>query len=133
MTIASASVAIGATFAPSGGSATSLLTKSSEGTQHIVYLDDGSDLIDQETYDFSYKAPKSSASAPGGYTAARNTVVIKVPLDLADGSSYVDTVRIEIACAQERTAAQKLSLRERAMHILNDADFTSFWDDQSKA
>jgi hypothetical protein len=131
MTIANASIPIGATFAPSGGSATTIKTKEANGPRHLAFLDDGSALLDQQTADFSYKAPKVSVGAPNGYTQARNTVVVKVPLTLANGNLTVNTIRIEQSCDFETSAADKASLREWAVHLLNDSDFTEFWDDQS--
>jgi hypothetical protein len=133
MTIASASIDVDCTFTPSGGTATTLKTKESEGTGHIVFLDDGSDLISQKIVEFSYKKPKVQASAPNGYTQGRNSVVIKSPLGLDNDERTVNTVRIEVACDYETTAAEKLTLRNLAIHSLLDSEFLEFWDDQSAA
>lgn len=131
MSIQSASVPIGATFSPTGGSATSLLTKRQEGNTVSTILDDGSAFIDQTVLEFSTKEPKVSASAPDGYTQRRNVVYVKVPRTLANGNTTVDTLRLEVAASVETSAANLTSLRELAVHALTDSDFTDFWEEQS--
>jgi len=131
MSISAASVTVGATFAPTGGSATSLLQKSDDGNSVQTILDDGSILLSQKQVDFSTQAPKVSTGAPNGYTQARNTVVIKVPLTLDNGNRTVNTIRIELASDIETTDAERDTLRELAMHVLNDTDFDDFWNQQA--
>lgn len=133
MTIASSSIDVDCTLTPSAGTATTLKTKEFDGDVHTVFLDDASELIAQKTVDFSYKPPKVQASAPNGYTQARNTVVFKSPLALDNGNMTVNTVRIEISCDYETTAAEKATLRNIAAQLLIDSDYTEYWDDQSAA
>lgn len=133
MTINSASIPVDATITPSAGTATTLKTKSNDGALHVVFLDDGADLLTQSVMEFSYKEPKAQSGAPNGYSQARNTVVIKKPLALDNGNRTVNTLRIEFAGDVEMTAAEKLSLRTLGVLALSDSDFTEFWDDQSAA
>lgn len=127
-----ASFAIGASFAPTGGTATDVKTKTNV-EKHIAYLDDGSALIDQKVLEFSSKDPVVNASAPNGYTQARSTVVVKVPLSLDNGNRTINTVKMEIACDIETTDAEKATLREYALHCLSDSDIQEFWDEQSRS
>lgn len=132
MSISSASMPIGATYTPTGGSATSLVAKgSTSGSQLSTFLDDGSILLDQIQFDFSYSEPKVNSGAPGGWTQARNNVAVKSPLGLDNGNRTVNTIRIEISCDPETTDAEKATLREYGAHVLLDSDFTDFWDNQS--
>ncbi len=134
MPLNGASIPIGATYAPTGGSATSLVTSEGpSGGSHLLLLDDGSDLINQTTFEFSVKRPKVNSGSPSGYTQARNIILIKDPFLLDNGNLNVDTVRCEVACAYERTDAEKDQLIELLIHALVDADFASFHHDQSMA
>lgn len=133
MSINAASITVGATFAPTGGSATTLKTKTLSESKHVVFLDDGASIAAQTVLEFSQKQPKVSSSAPNGYTQQRNTVLIKFPFALDNGSSTVNTAKVEVACDVELTAAEKLSMREYLLHLLSDSDFLEFWDDQSLA
>lgn len=133
MTINSSSIPVGATFAPTGGTATTLKTKSANDSRHVAYLDDGATLSGQTTFEFSQKQPKVSVGAPNGYTQARNSTLIKQPFTLDNGNLTVNTIKIEVSCDVELTAAEKLTLRELAAHTLTDSDYTEFWDEQSMA
>jgi hypothetical protein len=134
MSIASSSVNIDSSPSFTGGTATTLKTKdNSDGRTHIVFLDDGADLLSQKTAEFSYLPPKVQASAPNGYTQARNKVRIKAPFVLDNGERTTNTITIEVACDYEVTAAERLTLLNWAAQILLDSDYTEFWDDQSIA
>jgi hypothetical protein len=131
MTIEASSIAIGGTLSATGGTATSVLSKGDTLEKHNVVLDDGSAFKEQTSVAFSIKAPKVSSSAPAGYTQARNTVVIQVPMVLANGNSTVNSFRLEMAVDPETTDADKTALRDIAAQAIFDADFDAFWNDQS--
>lgn len=132
MSIKNASIPVGATFTPSGGTATTLLDMGAS-DKTIVLLDDGSDFLVQTTMNFDTKAPKVSVGAPNGYTQARNSVLVQVPRILANGNRTVDTIRIEVSCDPETDDTEKGSMRELGAHVLLDSDFAAFWNDQSRA
>lgn len=133
MALNNASISIGATFAPTGGSATSLKTKRLDNNVHTLYLDDGSPLVDQTTFEFTTKEPKVNSGAPNGYTQARNILLVRDPFALDNGNTTVNTGKIEISVDHELTAAEKKSMREKLIHALNDSEFEEFWDEQSSA
>lgn len=128
-----ASIPVGATFAPTGGTATSLKTKKMVGNAHVLYLDEGNPLSAQTTFGAISREPTANSGSPGGYTQARSLITIVVPVTLADGSVSSRTLKIEQSVPRETAAADKASLRELGMHVLSDADFTEFWDEQSQA
>lgn len=133
MSINGSSIPVGATYTPSGGSATTLKTKTVDDKKHVVFLDDGNDLINQTTLEFTSKAPHVSTGAPNGYTQARNTVLIKQPFVLDNGNITVITAKVDVAVDFELTAAEKLSFRELMAHVILDSDYLEYWDDQSMA
>jgi hypothetical protein len=70
---------------------------------------------------------------PAGIPQSRNQVYFRVPRELADGTYTMDIVDIRINTHRETTNTQKATLREFALHVLADADFTEFWDENSQA
>lgn len=133
MSITTASIPLGATYAPSGGTATSFIVKKATDAGMSVVLDDGSDFLSQTEMSFTTKEPKSNDSAPNGYTQGRNNVHIKVPLSLDNGNRTVNNVKIEISSDIETTDAERATLRELAAHVLLDADYQDFWDAQARS
>lgn len=131
MSIRSSSILVDGTVAITAGTATASISKGNDLNIHTVVLDDSSEFIDQTTMVFTAKDPKVSASAPNGYTQQRNTVKINVPLALDNLQRTVNTVTVIVACDPETTDAEKASMRVLATNVLNDSDFTAFWDDGS--
>lgn len=131
MSIRSSSILVDGTVAITAGTATGAISKGNDLNVHTVVLDDSSEFIDQTVVSFTAKDPKASATAPNGYTQQRQTVKINVPLALDNGNRTVNTVTLTIAVDPETTDAERLSLRVLATNVLNDADFTAFWDDGS--
>jgi hypothetical protein len=133
MSLSNASVPIGASYAPTGGSATSLASLgSTEGTNKL-YVDDGSNLILRKTCLATSKAPVPNAGAPNGYTQQRSTIVFHVPMLLDNGSYTTNSVKIEIAFDPEADANERAYLRELVAHCGVDADFDGLFDDGSVA
>jgi len=133
MSITSASVLVDGTVATTGGTATTMLSKGNTLDQHKVILDDGSEFIAATTIDFAVKEPKVSTSAPNGYTQRRRTVKILSPLALDNGNTTVNSMKIELSCDHEMTAAEITSLKVLAAQLIHDSDFDEFWEDGSTA
>lgn len=131
MSIQGSSIDVGATYTPSGGTATALKNRSN-GTNHVVmYLDDGSDYADQTTIDFKVKEPKVNASSAGGYTQRRSESVTKTPKTLASGDTTIDKAGWFIAVSRETTDAEIQALVDLQVAQLLDADYADFREDQS--
>lgn len=131
--LSNASVPIGATYAPSGGSATSLVSLGHTSDSNKLFIDDGSDLILRKTVLATSKSPVPNSGAPNGYTQQRTTIVFHVPMLLANGNYTTNTVRIEVAFDPEADASERGFLRELIAHCGADADFDSLFDDGSVA
>lgn len=121
----------GGTTSTTGGTSTALASKGNTLLRHDLYLDDASELLNQENFEFTIQKPVSQAAAPNGWTQARTKVRTLVPLNLDNGNRTINTAIIEIATDVETTAAEKLALREHLAQLLVDSDFTKFWDDQN--
>lgn len=133
MSLSSASVPIGATYSPTGGSATSFVSLgSTEGTNKL-YIDSGEDLILRRTCLATSKAPVVNSAAPNGYTQQRSTIVFHIPMLLDNGNYTTNTVKIEVAFDPEADASERSYLRELIAHCGVDADFDSLFDDGSVA
>lgn len=128
MPISSASIPIGATYAPTGGVATTLESLGQNPGVNELHLDDSpSSLLLRETLTVTTRSPIPDAGKPNGYTQRRSTLLFKQPILLANGEYTVNTLRMELSHEPESTAAQVASLRDRAMHCSVDADFDEFW------
>lgn len=133
MPLANASILVDGTVATTGGTATTLESKGGTSNNHNLFLDDGSLLQSQTEIQASTSNPKVSTTAPNGYTQARNTIKLKVPLVLDNGNTTVNTITITQATDIETTDAEKLSMRVTAAQLLHDSDFVKYWDSQSCA
>ncbi len=131
MSIQSASIPVGGTYAATGGTATGLLVRKDSASKVESILDNNAEFINQVNVDFLITEPKTKADAPNGYTQMRNQVYFKVPLALDNGKRTHNTLDIRISADVETTAAELATLREYAMHVLADADFQNFWDKQA--
>lgn len=131
MSISSASILVDGTVATTGGTATSLKTKGQDLGQMLALLDDSSEYIDQTTMLFSVTDPKVKADAPNGYTQARASAVVHVPLALDNGNYTKNSIKLELSCDHETTAAEVQSMLVLAAQILHDSDFSDFWKDRT--
>lgn len=127
MSILNASVLVDGTVATTGGTATSMISKDTDGG-HNVILDEGVEFNAQTKLSFSSKDPKVSASAPNGYTQHRTTVKILEPLLLDNGNYTMNSVTVTFGVDHETTDAEILSLRVLAAQIIHDPDFDNFWN-----
>jgi len=133
MSLSNGSMPIGATYAPTGGSATSLVSLGSTDGTNKLYIDDGSDLILRKTCLATSKSPVPSSGAPNGYTQQRSSIVFHVPMLLANGNYTKNTVKIEVTFDPEADASERAYLRELIAHAGVDADFDGLFDDGSVA
>lgn len=133
MSLSSASVPVGASYSPTGGSATSFVSLGQTEGQNKLFLDDGSSLILRKTCLATSKAPVPNAGAPNGYTQQRTAIVFHRPILLANGNYTTNTVRIEVAYDPETSSAERDALWEQLAHVAADADFADFRDDGSVA
>lgn len=133
MSLNSASVPIGASYSPTGGSATSFVSMGSNPGANKLFIDDGADLILRKTVLATSKEPVPNASAPNGYTQQRTAIVFHVPMLLDNGKYTTNTVRIEVAFDPEADASERAYLRELIAHCGVDADFDNLFDDGSTA
>jgi hypothetical protein len=133
MSLKTASVLKDGTVATTGGTATTFIDKgtSPQCNSWVGILDDGSEFLAQSSATFTVKDPKVQSSAPNGYTQARSSVVLKVPLALDNGEYTLNTIKIELAVDHETTAAEIATMKVYAAQFLQDSDFTEFWTKQA--
>ena len=132
MSIESASLQKDSTSAPTGGTTQSFNTLGAVGNSHRVYFD-GTASLTRSRAEFTRSEPRPLATAPNGYTQARSTVNLQVPITLANGHVTVNSVNIKLAVDPETTPAQIHTLREYAAQLIYASAFDSFWQAQSLA
>lgn len=133
MSIQSSSILYDGTVSATGGTATTLKSKGGTNNELTVFLDDGSDFFDQKTVQFTVREPKVSASAPNGYTQARNKVRVMVPLALDNGNVTINTMEIHLNCDPETTDAEISTMLSLGGQLCTDSDFLEFWQKRSLA
>lgn len=132
MSIRNASVPVGATYAPTGGTATSMVVLSQESGKISSFI--GTSGVTAQTRTecvFDAKIPRPNVAAPGGYTQGRSTVTVKVPKVLANLARTVNTAKVELAFDPETTVAEVTALKTTLINLINDADFDTFWVNQA--
>jgi hypothetical protein len=132
MSIKTASVAIGATYAPTGGTATAITPLATSNTDISAFVATTGVMASTRTeIVFSGKVPKVSASGPGGYTQGRSSVLVKQPKTLANAARTINTASVSLSIDPETTAAEVTALKSLLINLINDADFDQFWLNQA--
>jgi hypothetical protein len=131
MTISAASVLVGGTVSATGGTATTFVSKGNTLNEHRVVLDDSSEFVLSTKLEFKVREPQVQTSAPNGYTQKRSTVKCLKPLLLDNGSYTTNSFDIGLSVDVETTETEIAALRSLLAQIATDADYDSFWNDQS--
>lgn len=119
------------TVAASGGTDVTLVSLGIQGNKNSLIFSTDTNLSTRRLAEFSVKQPAVSASAPGGYTQARNTVLVKFPKTLANGAITVNTGKFELAYDPQTTQAEVESYCEQMAQMAGTAAFMSFQKDQN--
>lgn len=131
MSLSTASVLKDGTVATTGGTATTFIEKGSSLNYWEGIFDDSSEFISQSSISCTVKDPKVNSGSPNGYTQARSSITVKVPLLLDNGSYTVNTLRLELAVDHETTDAEIQSMLVYGAQLFHDTDFSDFWKKQS--
>lgn len=130
MSFKDASLAIGSTIAPSGGTATTVISRGMQNGVNRYVLDDSSEFLDSVQFSLSHTEPKPAAGAPNGYTQKRTKLSILVPMTLTNGNRTVRTVRVEIGDDIESSDAEQDSLMDLAALVILSSAFRAAVHDQ---
>jgi hypothetical protein len=130
MTIDAATLALDHTthVAPTGGSALAISRNTSPKTNAVIASQDAeTDFLTRTSVEFSFKSPIELLTAPGGYTQAREVVLVKSPMTLANGNRTVNTLSITCSRDPEMTTGDFKSLRLIAVQLLGSVEYDLFW------
>lgn len=133
MSLINGSIPLGATFAPTGGAATSLVSLGADRAGVRLLIDDGAAFNLRSLIDVSVVEPSVNASSPGGYSAARRKANRLKPKTLADGSTFVNQLQMTLIVHPETTDAEIVELLSTGVNVLNDSDTLPFWQNGSLA
>jgi hypothetical protein len=129
MALSSASVPVGATYTPSGGTATSFISMGKTLNQNKLYIDDSpTSLALRKTALATVKPPVVSSDAPNGFTQQRSSISFHVPLLLDNGEYTTNKVEVSISYDVETSAAELQYLRDLVIFTGADADFDGLFD-----
>lgn len=131
MALIGGSIPLGATFAPTGGSATTLASLGGSGTNLKLLVSDSAAFNLRSIITASVVESVVNASYPGGFTPTKRRLARTKPITLADGSIFTNQMILEMIVHPETSDAQITELRSTAVNCLNDADFDGFWLDSA--
>ncbi len=129
MPLIGGSLPIGATFAPTGGTARTLLDLGGDFTRRKLLIDDGAEFNLSRVINLSKVTPQANSGYPGGYTPVKRRVALVHPKVLADGKVFNNQRIEEIIVHPETTDAEIIALLSDGSNIDNDTDFQGFWLD----
>lgn len=132
MGIRTASIALGATFSPTGGTATSLVLMSNGNDEATAFIAAaGVTPLTRTDLTFQAKPSKVSASAPGGFTQGRASAKLTVPKVLANLKRTLNSAKVEMSIDPETTPAELAAIKSNLTNLINDSDFDQLWLNQS--
>lgn len=117
--------------AATGGTDVTLVSLGIQGNKNTLAFSTDTNLATRRLAEFSVKAPQVQASAVGGYTQARNTILVKFPKTLANGNITINTAKVEVAYDPQTTQAEVESYCEQISQMVGTTAFMSFQKDQS--
>lgn len=109
-----------------GGTARNLVSLGDNADSHILYFGTGGYLA-RTLVEFSKSTPQPSSTSPDGYTQARRSVVMKVPLTLANGLTTICTFRGQLSVSVESTDAEINAMIRNVAQFLGDSEAAGFW------
>jgi len=133
MALVGGSIPVGATFAPTGGTARTLKSLGSDKSSIKLLVDDSSAYNVRTTIDVSTVEAAANASYPGGQTPNKRRASMKVPRVLADGTVFTDSISIELIAHPETSSANITAMLSGGINMLNDSDFSDLWQNGSKS
>lgn len=113
--------------AATGGTDVTLTSLGVQGNKNTLTFSTDTSNLTRRLVEFSVKPYAESASAPGGYTQQRCTVLLKTPKVLANGNRTVNTVKVEVAYDPETTNAEIESMVETISQMVGTSAFLSFY------
>lgn len=129
MPILNASIPVGATFAPTGGTARTLKALPPPGAGFTrVLVDDGAAYNIRNYIDVYAREPIPRVGLPGGFQAARRSVFYYIPEVLSDGSVFINQLQTIMFTHPETPVATIDKLRSYGNCGLNDTDFIDLWN-----
>jgi len=127
MSLVNGSIPVGATFAPAGGTARTLISLGNDLSNLKLLINDAAAFIVRKLINVTVKPATPNASSPGGYTPMRHRCNYQVPILLAGGEYHVNQLNVELIVHPETSDAQKTEMLSIGSCMINDADFTTFW------
>lgn len=133
MAVSNATLKSGGTVSVAGGTDLAFASLGIQANQNTLYAIADPDFRTRREIVCAVKPPKAQAGAPNGFTQARASTLVKVPLVLDNGKMTYNTLRIELAVDVETSDAEKTELMSLGSQILADADFSAFFKSLSVA
>lgn len=134
MAIQNASVAVGATWAPTGGTARTIKYLGNIANGIKLFIDDSpaSSALRKLLY-ATVRPSVPSSSSVDGFTLEKKRLEFQVPFTNGAGGVVVDKVIVEVWTNIGADATQKAYLRNILSYLGSDADFDDYFTNGSVA
>jgi len=116
--------------AVTGGTSETLKSLGDSLKQHDIHYGGGTSL-NRNTISFESVEHQASSGAPGGTTQERSSLIVRVPLTLANDAKTTNSLRISLSVDPETTEADRLDLMLTGAQLLGNTDFAAFWKDRT--
>lgn len=128
MAIQNASIPVGATYAPTGGTARTIkfLANVTNGIKTFIDDSPASSVLRKILY-ANVRPAVPEASSIDGYTHEKKKLEFQIPFTNGSGDVVVDKVIIEVWTNVAADATQKTLLRGLISNVGSDADFDDFF------
>lgn len=119
------------TVAASGGTDVTLVSLGIQGNKNTLAFSTDTNLATRRLVEFSVKAPAPSDTAPGGYTQARNTIVLYQPKTLSNAAITKNSIKVETSYDPQTTQAEVEQMCETIGQMVATSAFMAFQKDQN--
>jgi hypothetical protein len=138
MSLINGSIPVGATFAPTGGTARTMLDLGGDLNSRKLLIDEGLAFSLRKTLQCSVVDSKASIVTVGNtqvtkYTGLKRRLSFKLPKQLSDLSYYVNQANIELLVHPETTVAEIANYLSLLGIAVSDIDFDAFFKSSSLA
>lgn len=129
MAITNASIPVGASYSPTGGTARTIKALGQVLNGMKYYIDDspGTTILRKLLY-ATTRAATPSSTATSGYTSEKRRIEVQLPFTNGAGEVEVDKVIIEHWVSVNSDATQRALGRGIVANLAVDADFDDLWN-----
>jgi hypothetical protein len=134
MSLVNGSIPLGATYAPTGGTAKTIKSLDNGPGYFKGFIDDSpATSLERKLLFFNFTEAKPSTAAPDGYTKQRSRFEFQLPEEVLTDVWTVNKLIVQSEISPLSGATMKALIRELLCHLGDDADFDDAFNTGSNA